>query len=145
MARAVAGDRVKVEQYLEPGSDPHEYEPRPSDAQAVAGAKVVIRSGGEVDGWLRGLIDQAGGDAQVTTLIDHVARYDDDPHWWQDPRNAARATEAIREALTKADPEGAAVPSESDGIRAAPPRARRRHRHVRRQAPAGGTQARHEP
>ena len=51
MARAVAGDRTKVEQILNPGSDPHEYEPRPSDAQAVATAKVVIRSGGDVDEW----------------------------------------------------------------------------------------------
>ena len=108
MTRAVAGDRVKVAQILRPGSDPHEYEPRPSDAEAVAHAKVVIRSGGEVDGWLGGLLDQAGGDATVVTLIDHVDRYGDDPHWWQDPRNGERAVEAIREALTKADPEGAA-------------------------------------
>lgn len=108
MTRAVAGGRVTVEQILQPGSDPHEYEPRPSDAQAVAGAKVVIRSGGDVDDWLSGLIDQAGGDAQVTTLIDHVARQGEDPHWWQDPRNAEQATEAIRQALTKADPQGAA-------------------------------------
>jgi ABC-type Zn uptake system ZnuABC Zn-binding protein ZnuA len=108
MTRAVAGGRVTVKQILQPGSDPHEYEPRPSDAEAVAKAKVVIRSGGEVDGWLSGLIDQAGGNATVVTLIDHVQRRGSDPHWWQDPRNAERAVEAIRQALTKADPKGAA-------------------------------------
>jgi zinc/manganese transport system substrate-binding protein len=34
--------------------------------------------------------------------------YDDDidPHWWQDPRNAILAVEAIRDALADADPDG---------------------------------------
>jgi zinc/manganese transport system substrate-binding protein/manganese/iron transport system substrate-binding protein len=108
MTRAIAGDRVKIDQILKPGSDPHEYEPRPSDAQAVATAKVVIRSGGDVDDWLNGVIGQAGGGAEVVTLIDHVARHGDDPHWWQDPRNAETAVETIRQALAKADPKGAA-------------------------------------
>jgi ABC-type Zn uptake system ZnuABC Zn-binding protein ZnuA len=108
ITRAVAGDRIAVEQILQPGSDPHEYEPRPSDAQAVAGAKLVIRSGGDVDGWLGGLIGQAGGDATVVTLLDSVRRRGSDPHWWQDPRNADRAVSAIAAALTKVDPQGAA-------------------------------------
>ena len=108
LTRAVAGPRLPVTQILQPNADPHEYEPRPSDAQAVANAKVVIRSGGDVDDWLSGVIDQAGGKAPVVTLIDDVQRRGDDPHWWQDPRNAIKATEAIRAALTKADPKGAA-------------------------------------
>jgi zinc/manganese transport system substrate-binding protein len=29
-----------------------------------------------------------------------------DPHWWQDPRNAILAVEAIRDALIEADPDG---------------------------------------
>jgi ABC-type Zn uptake system ZnuABC Zn-binding protein ZnuA len=107
MTRAVAGDRIRVEQILQPGSDPHEYEPRPSDAEAVATAKVVIRSGGDVDGWLSGLIGQAGGGARVVTLIDSVKREGADPHWWQDPRNGERAVGAIRDALVRADPGGA--------------------------------------
>jgi ABC-type Zn uptake system ZnuABC Zn-binding protein ZnuA len=108
ITRAVAGSRVRVEQILRPGSDPHAYEPRPSDAQAVADAKVVIRSGGEIDSWLSGLLRQAAGKAQVVTLIDAVPHVGDDPHWWQDPRNAVRAVESIRAALTRADPAGAA-------------------------------------
>ncbi len=109
MTRQVAGDRVHVEQILRPGSDPHEYEPRPSDAQALAHAKLVIRSGGDVDGWLDPLVREAGSDADVLTLIDHVQRHGDDPHWWQDPRNGEAAVGAIRDALIRADPDGAAT------------------------------------
>ena len=108
LTKAVAGDRIDVKEILRPGSDPHEYEPRPSDAEAVARARVVIRSGGDVDEWLSGLLDQAGGDATTVTLIDHVAKQGDDPHWWQDPRNAVPAVDAIRDALVKADSGGAA-------------------------------------
>ena len=107
LTRAVAGSRVEVDQILRPGSDPHEYEPRPSDAEAVAHAKVVIRSGGEVDDWLDGLIGQAGSSAKDVTLIDAVTRRGDDPHWWQDPRNAEKAVTAIEKALTEADSGGA--------------------------------------
>lgn len=109
LARRVGGGRVNVEGMLRPGGDPHDYEPRPSDVAAVAGAAVVFRSGGEVDDWLSDVIDNAGGDAEVVSLIDSVKRVDDDPHWWQDPRNGVRAVEAIRAELSKADPAGRAV------------------------------------
>ena len=106
LARNVAGRRAEVRQLLHPGSDPHDYEPRPSDARAVAEADVVLRSGGEVDEWLGDLIESGGSDADVVTLIDRVRKRGEDPHWWQDPRNAARAVAAIRDALSSADPAG---------------------------------------
>jgi ABC-type Zn uptake system ZnuABC Zn-binding protein ZnuA len=108
MTRAVAGNRVAVKQILQPNADPHEYEPRPSDAEAIANAKLVIRSGGDVDDWLNGVIAQAGGKARVVTLIDHVQRRGADPHWWQDPRNGISAVQTIRDALISRDPGGAA-------------------------------------
>jgi len=106
LARELGGDRVSVEGMLRPGGDPHDYEPRPSDVAAVARAAVVFRSGGEVDDWLGDVIDNAGGDAEVVSLIDSVERLDDDPHWWQDARNGVRAVEAIRAELSKVDPRG---------------------------------------
>jgi zinc/manganese transport system substrate-binding protein len=111
--RNVGGRRVDVHQILQPNTDPHEYEPRPSDVKSVGGAKLAVRSGGDVDDWLQDVIDNAGGDAQVLILSERVrTRTDDkgdlDPHWWQDPRNAELAVKAIRDALAKADPDGAA-------------------------------------
>jgi zinc/manganese transport system substrate-binding protein len=109
LVREVGGARVSVDGMLRPGGDPHDYEPKPSDVAAVAKAKAVFRSGGEVDGWLDDVISNAGGDAPVVSLIDSVRRRDDDPHWWQDPLNGVRATEAIRAELAKVDPGGRAV------------------------------------
>jgi ABC-type Zn uptake system ZnuABC Zn-binding protein ZnuA len=43
----------------------------------------------------------------VLTLAEHVALFDDDPHWWQDPRRAIAAVAALRDALIEVDPAGA--------------------------------------
>jgi ABC-type Zn uptake system ZnuABC Zn-binding protein ZnuA len=107
LVRNVGGSRVAVDQILEPNSDPHGYEPRPSDAASVAEADVVFRSGGDLDEWLGDLIDNAGGDAPAIDLAESVGAQEDDPHWWQDPRNALEAVAAIEAALAEADPEGA--------------------------------------
>ena len=109
LVREVGGARVDVHGVLRPGGDPHDYEPRPSDVAAVTRADVVFRSGGEVDEWLGEVVENAGGDAEVVTLLDSVARRGDDPHWWQDPRNAVRAVEAIRARLARVDPGGRAA------------------------------------
>ncbi|MFP5362791.1 MAG: metal ABC transporter substrate-binding protein [Thermoleophilia bacterium] len=110
LARAVAGRRAGVRQLLQPNSDPHDYEPRPSDVKAVSGAAVVLRSGGDLDEWLDGVLQNAGSDAEAVTLIDAVkARRgagEVDPHWWQDPRNAILAVGRIRDALIAADAAG---------------------------------------
>jgi ABC-type Zn uptake system ZnuABC Zn-binding protein ZnuA len=109
-ARQVGGDRVEVTQILPANADPHEYEPRPSDAEALANADLIVRSGGDVDGWLDQLVESSGSDAPVLDLIDHVrtregADGDVDPHWWHDPRNAELAVGALRDELISVDPE----------------------------------------
>src|SRR5215212_11680879 len=111
LVRNVGGDRVSVDSILRPNSDPHEYEPRPSDAAALSDADLVFRSGGDLDEWLDDVVDSAGGDADEVTLIDSVKTIggeggETDPHWWQNPRNAILAVAAIRDALIEADPGG---------------------------------------
>ncbi len=90
LARNVAGDDVEVVGLLAPNADPHDYEIRPHDLQALADADLVVRSGGDVDEWVL----EAGGDAPVVTLMQG-----DDPHWWQDPRNAIAAVAVLERAL----------------------------------------------
>jgi zinc/manganese transport system substrate-binding protein/manganese/iron transport system substrate-binding protein len=108
IARQVSGGRAKVDVLLRPGADPHQYEPRPDDARALASARLVLRSGGDVDSWLAGLLQSAGRGARVASLIDSVSRHGGDPHWWQDPANGAAAARAVASALSRADPAGRA-------------------------------------
>lgn len=132
LARNVGGERADVVGLLAPNADPHDYEPRPSDAESVAEADLIVESGGDIDLWFSSLVDGSGTEAQVVTLIDsvetveggedhadedeHGEEADDaegdedevDPHWWQDPRNAVLAVEEIRDRLVEIDPEGRA-------------------------------------
>jgi ABC-type Zn uptake system ZnuABC Zn-binding protein ZnuA len=109
LARNVGGDRAAVRTLLTPGADPHGYEPRPSDVRSISDAAVVFKSGGELDRWLDDVIENAGGDAEVVTLIESVetiGSQEADPHWWQDPGNAVLAVREIEAALIAADPGG---------------------------------------
>jgi ABC-type Zn uptake system ZnuABC Zn-binding protein ZnuA len=94
LARNVAGDGVEVVGLLAPNTDPHEYEVRPHDLQALADADLVVRSGGDLDEWLAEAIEGAGSHAPVVTLM-----RGDDPHWWQDPRHAIAAVATLERAL----------------------------------------------
>jgi zinc/manganese transport system substrate-binding protein len=113
-ARQVGGTDVKVHQLLQPNTDPHDYEPRPADVVATAGAKVVFENGDELDHWMGKVVSEAGGNPTVVVLGAHVpvkrpgetsgpeaSRYD--AHWWHDPRNAISAVVQIRNALVGAD------------------------------------------
>jgi ABC-type Zn uptake system ZnuABC Zn-binding protein ZnuA len=106
-ARAVGGARAQVTGLLAPNADPHAFEVRPDDLKELARADLIVRSGGELDDWLEGAIDSSGTDAPVLTLAAASKLDDGDPHWWQDPRNAVAAVAALRDALVRADPDGA--------------------------------------
>jgi len=107
--RAVAGGQAVVHQILQPNTDPHEYEPRPRDVEDTAGAKLVVLSGDRLDAWMGKVIHEAGGSPVRLTVAPSNTphRVGGDPHWWHDPRNAAAAVVAIRDALIRIDPHGA--------------------------------------
>ncbi len=113
--RAVGGNAVAVDQVLEPNTDPHEYEPRPSDVANAAEAELVFASGDGLDDWIEEVVSDSGSDAKVVDLGAVVperlpgessgaeaSRFD--PHWWHDPRNAEAAVAEIERRLAAADP-----------------------------------------
>jgi ABC-type Zn uptake system ZnuABC Zn-binding protein ZnuA/ABC-type Mn2+/Zn2+ transport system permease subunit len=108
--RRVGGDAIDLHQILRPNTDPHDYEPRPSDVVAASGAKAVFENGDELDRWMGKIVDVAGGHPDVVVLGDYVPiRRVGDPHWWHDPRNAVAAVERIRDTLVRLDPGSAAL------------------------------------
>ena len=116
LVRNVGGSRVRVTGILHPNVDPHEYEPRPSDAVALSGAKLVVESGVGLDRWMGKLIHDAGGSVPVFVASSGLRiRPGDaqepagDPHWWQNPDNFEHAATALAGALAHVDPAGRAV------------------------------------
>jgi zinc/manganese transport system substrate-binding protein len=104
LTRNVTGSDARVVQLLQPNADPHDYEIRPHDVGALADADLIVRSGGEVDAWVEDAIDGSGSDAPVVNLSDGIELRDDDPHWWQDPRNAIIAVHELERALHRTAP-----------------------------------------
>lgn len=121
----VGGSAISLHQILHPNTDPHDYEPRPSDVEAAVDAKLVFANGDDLDHWIEDIVSESGSDA---TLVDlgtvapiRIAGEDEhggdehgeeehhhdsgyDPHWWHDPRNAEAAVGEIERHLIASDP-----------------------------------------
>jgi len=114
--RNVGGSRINLRGLLRPNVDPHDYEPTPGDAAAVAGAKVLVVNGVGLDSWVDDVEKAAGADPRVVTASDGLrlrkgdaALPEGDPHIWMDPRNAERMVRNIEAGIVAADPAGAAT------------------------------------
>lgn len=132
-ARQVGGERVEVTTLVGPNGDAHVYEPRPSDAIALARADVVLVNGLLFEGFLSRLIDASGTGAQIAEVTDGADILEDpegghyhyvggeaifhatphDPHAWQSVANARVYVENIAEAFCAADAEGCAAYEEN--------------------------------
>lgn len=115
-AREVGGERVQVVGILGPGSEPHEYEPTSSDADAVSRAKVVVQNGAGLDEWLGDLLANAGSGAQrvdasegIELLPTEEEGFPGDPHVWHDPKRAQTMVDNVAAGLSSADPRGRAA------------------------------------
>jgi ABC-type Zn uptake system ZnuABC Zn-binding protein ZnuA len=116
IVRQVAGGRAVVHQILQPNTDPHEYEPRPGDVKATAGAALVVESGNGLDAWMAKVVEEAGADPAVLSIAPahtperipgersgpEASRFD--PHWWHDPRDVESAVRTVAAALAKVSP-----------------------------------------
>jgi zinc/manganese transport system substrate-binding protein len=63
----VGGDRVEVTTLVGPDGDAHVFQPAPADAQAVAGADVIVANGLGFEGWMDRLVEASGTKAAIIT------------------------------------------------------------------------------
>jgi zinc/manganese transport system substrate-binding protein len=68
----VGGDRVEVTSLVGPDGDAHVYQPSPADAQAVAGAAVIVANGLGFEGWMDRLVEASGTTAAIITAAEGV-------------------------------------------------------------------------
>lgn len=124
IVQSIGGDRVDVLSLVGPDGDAHVYEPTPSDARALAGAKVIFVNGLGFEGWIDRLITASGTKAQVVVAskgvkvrrLAHVHGHSNghhhqssiDPHAWQNLENGVIYAQNAAEALAQADPVNAA-------------------------------------
>lgn len=118
LVRQVGGSRVDVVSLVPRGVDPHTFEPKPSDAARLAGARLIVMNGLGLDDWLAKTIESSGSAATVVRLgenlpgVEYIAgggAVGPNPHLWLDVSYAMKYVDRIAEALTAADPEGAAA------------------------------------
>jgi zinc/manganese transport system substrate-binding protein len=134
LVRQVGGDRVDLAVLVGPDGDAHVFQPSPSDAKQVAGAKLVVVNGLGFEGWMERLVKASGYAGPVATATTGITpremeedeeghaeekghgpdavkheehgHHGIDPHAWQSVANAKIYVTNIRDALIAADPAG---------------------------------------
>ncbi|MFW5894587.1 MAG: metal ABC transporter substrate-binding protein [Bacillota bacterium] len=73
-AREIAGDAVRVEYLLPPGTSAHSYDPSPKDVTEIVDADLLIYTGDTMEPWVDSTILSSSmrGDLDVLDLSDHV-------------------------------------------------------------------------
>jgi ABC-type Zn uptake system ZnuABC Zn-binding protein ZnuA len=111
LVRHVGAHHVHLVGILKPNVDPHDFEPSPSTAIALSGAKLMVESGVGVDSWVDGLVANAVPGTPVMVASQGLplrtgdsSEPDGDPHWWHDPTLFERAATALGERLASIDP-----------------------------------------
>ncbi len=111
----VGGDQIELTSILQPGADPHVYEPVPADTIAFEDADLIFYNGYNLEPNLIRLLNAAGVDAERIALGEVVPPLDlqkgsttvPDPHVWGDVSNAVPMVEAIRDQLIELAPDQA--------------------------------------
>jgi zinc/manganese transport system substrate-binding protein len=127
--RAVAGDCATVTALIPPSTGPHDFQAKPGDLAALRQARVLVKNGLEMEGFLDKLVAAAGNShlavidssRGITTIdspeaeAEHGHEHGEgeghghahgavNPHIWLDPLRAVQQVETIRDGLIKADP-----------------------------------------
>ncbi len=102
---------------LQAGSDPHDFQLKPSQAKALADAHLIVWVGPELMPPLGDAIDALAGNGKAVALLhdgggkvrSFAGEEGIDPHAWLDPANGAVWLDTIARELSVLDPQNASV------------------------------------
>ena len=129
---AAGADGVELTLLIQNGTDLHSYQPSVQDIAKISEADVFCHVGGVSDTWVTDVLKTAKNDSAQTVSMMEAAGADEevlvegmqaeeeehdheagetelDEHVWLSLRRAESVCEAIRDALSKADPKNAAL------------------------------------
>lgn len=117
-AKQMTGDKADVKMLLSPGSEPHDFEPTPSDIISINNADIFIYNGGESDEWVESILDSIDSHITVVKMMDYINPVHEqtidkeeedeyDEHIWTSPANAVKMATALKEQFKASDEKNA--------------------------------------
>lgn len=126
IVQSVGGSRIHVRGLIPDGVDSHTYEPRPSDAEILSRADLLIMNGAHLEGTTEAIAKANLKDpSKIYRLAENTLSGDDpqdgflydfsfpkeggapNPHLWMDPLYAAKYADLVRQWLSADDPANA--------------------------------------
>ncbi len=107
IAQSVGGDRVAVNALIQPGADPHSYQPSASDLATLGDSDLVLAPGTHMGGFFENLGETTAGRVpvlQMGDLLKSEKKGGDDPHWWHSIALTRKAVILLRRELEKLRP-----------------------------------------
>ncbi len=111
LAAQLAGSRAVVRSIIvNPGVDPHSYQPSARDARLVAGANMAIVNGVGYDDWAKQLLGASPAGGRLTLDVGRLLRLGQgaNPHRWYFPEDVGTVLNAIEADYDRLDPADAA-------------------------------------
>ncbi|HAC64262.1 MAG TPA: metal ABC transporter substrate-binding protein [Cyanothece sp. UBA12306] len=117
LTEKIAQGEVNHQGILEPGADPHVYEPVPTDSVAFEKADLILYNGYNLEPGLIKLMKASGIDARKVAVgevvqpldFEYQGQREPDPHVWADVKNAITMVKVIRDELIKLSPEDESI------------------------------------
>jgi manganese/iron transport system substrate-binding protein len=117
LAQRVGGEEIQLTGILQPGVDPHVYEPTPADSRTLETADLILYNGYDLEPGLINLMNAAGKQARrvaVGEAVEPLQLEEDgetvpDPHVWGSAENAIAMVNLIRDELIKLSPTEAEI------------------------------------
>ncbi len=114
LTEEIGGEEINHTVILQPGVDPHVYEPVPQDNITLENADFIIYNGHNLEPSIIRLINSSGIRAEkfpaaeliIPLNIDDGETIEPDPHVWGDVQNVIVMVEGIRDQLINLKPEG---------------------------------------
>ncbi|MBF2028134.1 MAG: metal ABC transporter substrate-binding protein [Oscillatoriales cyanobacterium C42_A2020_001] len=110
----IGGNEIEHTGILQPGADPHVYEPTPKDTRTFEKANLILYNGYNLEPGLIRLMESSGKKAKKVAVGEAVQPLQmnqegrgrvPDPHVWGDVENAIAIVKRIRDELIELSPE----------------------------------------